>query len=177
MIVIINKYLNKIRTKEMLKQTATRSHNEANEFHKQLIESHKMLEQLKEDNALLTSMKDAPISTRQSSDSFDKKVANELISKLQHEKNTLEQFLHQEQEKCSQFLQNAEINARKASHLQNENNDLKNKIDSLNKQIDDITNHSTHQMQKLLTLLISFTDFTNKLFYILGSIKLCMNYN
>ena len=119
-----------------------------NVTHAKLIESHKLIEQLREDNALLTSMQEPPTMTRQPSDSFDKLTANDIITKLEHEKSTLQQFLHSEQEKCCKFLQNAEVNARSLGHAQNENQDLKMQIGQLQDENHELNDNIQHELEK-----------------------------
>ena len=135
-----------LRTNESLKITATRSGAEADDLHKKLIESHKIIENLREDNALLKSMNDEPkiIKTRQASDSFDKNTANNIITKLQHDKKILEQFYKEEQEKCSKLLENAEISARDTVNAKNENQELQKEVEQLKEKNFEI-NHNLQQ--------------------------------
>merc|ERR1712013_797155 len=98
-----------------------------------------IIEQLRDENALLTAVNNAPTEViRSVSDSFSKH-ANEVIAALNHEKSTLEEFLRTEQQKCAQFLANAELNLRKAAQLRHENQDLKSKLAQSEKECEEIT--------------------------------------
>lgn len=138
-------------TNEMLKITATRSGIEADELHKKLIESQKLIEHLREDNALLKSMNQQPKITHNQSNgshSFDQKTANDIIDKLKHDKNALEIAYHSEQEKCSKLLQNAETNARKVIHLEDEQQDLQKEIEKLKQTNFELSNNLQHEIEK-----------------------------
>eukprot|EP01084_Bolivina_argentea_P315232 546091_1 len=136
------------KTNEMLTSTATRSGAEADELHTKLIYSQQQIKQLREDYALLKLMNDTSSIPRESSDSFDKNTAHEIISKLKHEKKTLEEFLRIEQNKCSKFFQNAEINARNLSHKENKNQDLKVQIAQLQNENNEITQNTENDISK-----------------------------
>lgn len=141
------------KTNELLTLTATRSGAEADELHKKLVKAHKQMEQLREDNALLTSLNEqhsfsSNLPRQPSDDHVTQQDANELIEQLQHEKQAVEKAYHDEQEKCAQFLQNAEINARKASLAESENEDLKAQLKQLEHAYNELNNHMQHEIHK-----------------------------
>ena len=146
-----NSALTPHRTNEMLTVTATRSGSEADELHAKVIELGNTVEHLRYENALLTAVNDAPSAViRTASDSFSK-PANEVITALNHEKSTLEEFLRAEQQKCAQFLANAELNLRKTSQLKHETQDFKIKLAQSEKECEELTQSNRNLMGELQT--------------------------
>merc|ERR1719300_610512 len=96
-------------TNAMLKVTATRSHEEADNFHQKLVSVQSRMKQLEKDNELLSSMENTGRERRQSND-YKKHSKDEIVASMEHEIQTLKEHLESEQNKCAQFFANAETN-------------------------------------------------------------------
>merc|ERR1719295_757255 len=148
------------KTNVHLRVTATRSGAEADELHRKLVGAQQRVQQLEEDNKLLNSLHNGK--ERRRSDDFNKTTASEMISKLEHENKTLEQFLVAEQEKCAQFFENAENDLRTMSRLRAENEDLKKEINGLNQENEALAENLTAMQSEMASFAETFENMRSE---------------